>query len=253
MKIAVITSVCLGLLLATLVSCATPKGVYHKVKEGQTLYRISREYRVEEAYLARINNISDPTELQIGKRLFIPGATRVLSVPATDKPSSPPVVFQPRPPVKTKPKATTKTKQTTSKSRQSVTLKTPPAKPDKQRFKWPLKGKVIRRFSEKGKDPSKGIEISVPEKTPVKAAAAGSVIYSGDGIRGYGNLIIVKHDDSFFTVYGYNRRNLVRSGAFVSKGQKIAYSGSPPGGGAPRLHFEIRYGKKSVDPAKYLP
>lgn len=252
MKIVVFIGFSLGLLLATLVSCTTPKGVYHEVKEGQTLYRISREYRVEEAYLARINNISDPTELQIGKRLFIPGAARVLNVPATNKPA-PPVVFQPRPPVKTKPKATTTAKKASSKPTKSSTVKAPSAKPDKKRFKWPLKGKVIRCFSEKGKDPCKGIEISVSENTPVKAAAAGSVIYSGDGIRGYGNLIIVKHDDSYFTVYGYNRRNLVRSGAFVSKGQKIAYSGSPPGGGAPRLHFEIRYGKKSVDPAKYLP
>ena len=236
------------LAILILAACVSQQGVYHVVKEGQTLYRISREYEVNEVYLARINNISDPTELQVGKRLFIPGATRVINVPATVESSPPPVVFQPRPPVK----ATVDKGATTKKPNPPKATAVPP-KPDSNRFIWPLQGKVIRCFSENGKDPCKGIEIAVAAKSPVKAAAAGSVIYSGDGIRGYGNLIIIKHDSSFFTVYGYNQSNLVKSGAFVSKGQKIALSGSPPGGGVPRLHFEIRHGKKSVDPSKYLP
>lgn len=252
MKLMRLRLICLFFLLSLVLSCASQRGVYHVVKEGQTLYRISREYKVQEAYLARLNHIADPTELQVGKRLFIPGATRVINVPSTVKPAPTPVVFQPRPPVKSKPKVTATKKSSASPQRkQSASTWTP--KPDKKRFNWPLKGKLLRCFSEKGKDPCKGIEIAVPENSSVKAAAAGSVIYSGDGIRGYGNLIIIKHDNSFFTVYGYNRRNLVNSGAFVSRGQKIAYSGTPPGGGASRLHFEIRHGKKSVDPAKYLP
>jgi len=252
MNFARVLSVGLLFLLVILASCAAQRGVYHVVKEGQTLYRISREYKVQEAYLARINNITDPTELQVGKRLFIPQATRVLKVPATVKPEPPPVVFKTRPAPTYKPKSTKPAPRKTSKPA-ATSSRTQTPKPDKNRFNWPLKGKVIRCFSENGKEPCKGIEVSVPAKTPVKAAAAGSVIYSGSGIRGYGNLIIIKHDNSFFTVYGYNQRNLVNSGAFVSKGQKIAYSGTPPGGGVPRLHFEIRHGKKSVDPAKYLP
>jgi len=241
----------LVLLLAMVCSCVSSRGVYHVVKEGQTLYRISREYRVDETYLARINNISDPRELPVGKRLFIPGAARTIDVPATVQ-APPPVVSPPRvvaspPPVR---------KETPTVKPRPQVKPTPPKVPapsDKERFSWPLQGKILRCFSENGTQPCKGIEISTPANTPVKAAAAGSVIYSGDGIRGYGNLIIIKHEDTYFTVYGYNRRNLVQSGAFVSKGEKIAFSGTPPGGGAPRLHFEIRYGKKSVDPARYLP
>ncbi|PLX98076.1 MAG: peptidase [Desulfuromonas sp.] len=241
---------CPTLLWLVLASCASSQGVYHVVKEGQTLYRISREYRVQEAYLARINNISDPTELPVGKRLFIPDAKRVLNVPATVKPDPPATVFKPRPVTSTRPGNKTPPTKVTKPST-TTTVKAPA--PDKSRFSWPLKGKIIRCFSANGKDPCKGIEISVAKNTPVKAAAAGSVIYSGNGIRGYGNLIIIKHDNSFFTVYGYSQRNLVNSGAYVSKGQKIAYSGTPPGGGVPRLHFEVRHGKKSVDPVKYLP
>ncbi len=240
----------LALILALLCSCVSSTGVYHVVREGQTLYRISRDYGVEETYLARINNITDPRELPVGKRLFIPGAAKVIDVPATAKPPQP-VVSQPRHEVPPPAKRVARPVENRPKVKPATNTST--AKPDKDRFNWPVQGKVIRCFSESGKEPCKGVEISTPVNTPVKAAAAGSVIYSGDGIRGYGNLIIIKHDDAYFTVYGYNRRNLVRSGAFVSKGEKIAYSGAPPGGGAPRLHFEIRYGKKSVDPSKYLP
>jgi len=253
MNFARVLSVGMVFVLVMMASCVSQRGVYHVVKEGQTLYRISHEYHVKEAYLARINNIADPTELQVGKRLFIPDATRVLDVPATVKSDPPPVVFKPRPAAVSKPKSTVSAAKQPPKSVSSSTATQRTPKPDLNRFSWPLKGKVIRCFSEKGKEPCKGLEISVAANTPVKAAAAGNVIYSGSGIRGYGNLIIIKHDNSFFTVYGYNQRNLVSSGAFVSKGQKIAYSGTPPGGGVPRLHFEIRHGKKSVDPAKYLP
>jgi len=248
------TGIVMTVALCAVVSCGTATGVYHVVKEGQTLYRISKEYRVEETYLARINNIRDPKELQVGKRLFIPGATRAIDVPVTVSNSVPskPNVYQPQPTKKTSPKSGTPTSTPVPVSKPSATPP-PVTTASKDRFTWPLKGKILRCFSEQGKEPCKGIEISTPLDTPVKAAAAGSVIYSGDGIRGYGNLIIIKHDDSYFTVYGYNRRNQVRNGAFVSKGQTIAYSGAPPGGGAPRLHFEIRHGKKSVDPARYLP
>jgi len=245
--------VLLVLLLCGAVSCGPTTGVYHVVKEGQTLYRISKEYKVEETYLARINSIEDPRELRVGKRLFIPGATRVIDVPVTTSSSPPPAsIFRPQPGPKVAAKKEAP-RPSTPTAKKATAPPAPIIKSDKDRFVWPLKGKVIRCFAEQGKEPCKGIEISTPKDTPVKAAAAGSVIYSGGGIRGYGNLVIVKHDDSYFTVYGYNRRNLVKNGAFVSKGQTIAYSGIPPGGGAPRLHFEIRHGKKSVDPARYLP
>jgi lipoprotein NlpD len=121
------------------------------------------------------------------------------------------------------------------------------------RFLWPLHGETLRRFGGKNGSTSKGMELAAAANTPVVAAAAGRVIYSGDGIRSYGNLIILKHDESFFTVYGYNERNLVQAGSFVSKGEKIALVGTPPEGGRARLYFELRYGKEAVDPTIYLP
>jgi lipoprotein NlpD len=119
-------------------------------------------------------------------------------------------------------------------------------------FDWPLRGAIHRTFGDKNGN-HKGIEIRAPEGTPVLAAAAGRVIYSDTGIRGFGHLVILQHDDDYFTIYGYNRSNLVSSGAYVSRGQKIALSGVPASGGPPRLHFELRRGKTPVNPILYLP
>ena len=99
----------------------------------------------------------------------------------------------------------------------------------------------------------KGIEIAVRSGSPVLAAEAGKAIYSGDGVNGYGHLIILQHENELFTVYGFNQKNLVRQGDFVSQGEKIALSGTPPAGGQARLHFEVRRGKQAVDPILYLP
>lgn len=229
---------------------APARGVYHTVQKGQTLYKISQVYGVDEIYLARINKISDPTQLHIGARIYIPGATGVKHVPATVAQSTsqqkPKSQKQASPPKQQTPKTTTKT--TTTKPSSSV--KAPAGKGE---FIWPVKGKLVKKFNTNSSVGSKGIEVSVRSGTPVSSAAAGKVIYSGDGISGYGNLLIVRHDDTFFTVYGYNKKNLVQTGAFVSKGEKIALSGKPPSGGVPRVYFEIRYGKKPVNPLSYLP
>lgn len=237
-------------------TAATPRaGVYHTVKQGQTLYTISKVYDVDENYLARINGISDPTKLRTGQRVYIPGASTAMSVPVTVKPQPAPVVKKkvdtPRKKTavrkKTVKKETALSKPVESTSRAAKK----PTPPDSNgRFIWPVKGQIVKKF---GNDSNKGLEIAVNDGTPVSSAAAGKVIYSGSGITGYGNLVIVRHDDSFFTVYGFNKRNLVNAGAFVSKGEKIALSGRPPSGGRNRVYFEIRYGKKPVNPLTYLP
>ncbi len=243
----------LGLLLLVLgcVANAPAHGVYHTVKKGQTLYKISKVYGVDEVYLARINKISDPTQLRVGKRIYIPGATSLKNVPAT-------VTHAKAQPTKKHTSTTKKTttKKTTKKATKTTTKKAKPATKapvGKGTFIWPVKGKLVKKFNTNSSVGSKGIEVSVKSGTPVSSAAAGKVIYSGDGISGYGNLLIVRHDDKFFTVYGYNKKNLVKTGAFVSKGEKLALSGKPPSGGVPRIYFEIRYGKKPVNPLSYLP
>ncbi len=246
----------LGLLLA---GCQS--GVYHTVTKGQTLYRISRTYQVNETYLARVNGISDPGQLRIGTRLFIPGATRQRRVPVV-RPEVPraiavapqrspkPQVAKPRAPVRQPPPKSSTVPHRTP----AVRVTKAPQATNIKKLQWPLRGKIVRTFSEQGKaGGGKGIEIAVRAGSDVSAAEAGKVIYSGDGVKGYGFLVILQHENDLFTVYGFNQRNLVRMGDYVSKGEKVALSGVPPGGGKPRLHFEVRKGKTAVNPILYLP
>jgi lipoprotein NlpD len=122
-----------------------------------------------------------------------------------------------------------------------------------EKFIWPVRGKILKEFGTNGLQTCQGVEIATPGGTPILSASAGIVTYSGNGIRGYGNLIILKHEGSFYTVYAFNKKNLVQPGAKVGKGEKIALSGTHPVGGHNCLHFEIRRGKTAVNPILYLP
>jgi lipoprotein NlpD len=247
----------LPMILVLSLSACAPSGIYHQVQPGQTLYRISKVYQQDETYLARINGIADPTQLKTGTRLFIPGATRPLNVPATvpgkTAPKAPaPVSAAPAPkPVAKKSTPVTKPQAPVSTPKTQTTQ----THSDKKAIQlhWPLRGKILRAFGDTRQSGGKGIEIATPVDTPVLAAAAGKVIYSGDGVQGFGHLIILQHENDFFTVYGYNSRLFARTGQFVSRGQKIATSGLAPAGGEGRLHFEVRHGKQAVNPILYLP
>jgi len=116
-------------------------------------------------------------------------------------------------------------------------------------FVWPAKGKLLNGFSEPN---SKGVDIAGNPGDPVVAAAPGRVMYTGTGIRGYGKLIVIKHDDGFNSVYAHNRSILVKEGQSVARGERIAELGSTDSD-RPKLHFEIRKSGKPVDPMKYLP
>jgi len=234
----------LGLVLS---ACST--GIYHTVQPGQTLYRISKTYGISEAAIARANRISNPRKVRTGTRLYIPGADRVRYVPVVRPPAAvkkAPTVAKKAAPAKITPKVKSSPQKRVAKPEtESTEVKT---------LLWPLRGKLVRSFSAKAKAGSgKGIEIAVRSGSSVKAAEAGKVIYSGDGVNGYGHLIILQHENDLFTVYGFNQRNFVRQGDFVSQGEKIALSGTPPAGGTPRLHFEVRKGKQAVNPILYLP
>jgi lipoprotein NlpD len=113
---------------------------------------------------------------------------------------------------------------------------------------WPAKGNVITQFADPG---YKGIALSGSEGDPVSAAADGRVVYSGNGLRGYGNLVIVKHDGDFLTAYAHNKSILVTEGQQVKRGQKIAELGKTDSD-QPKLHFEVRKSGKPVDPLKFL-
>lgn len=237
------------LTLLLLAGCASD-GIYHTVRPGESLAGIARTYGRNEVGLARINGIAEPSALHSGDRLFIPGARapRQVTPPSSTATAKPSTVRQ----TPFKPKAVSKPPPLvpTSAAKKSPA---PPLKPEPGRFQWPVRGELLRRFGDPKPFPCKGVEIAAPLGSPILAAAAGRVIYSGDGIRSFGNMVILKHDNDYFTVYAFNQRNLIESGSFVSKGERIALSGAPPEKARPRLYFEIRRHKEPVDPTFYLP
>jgi len=244
------------LLILLLGTCSTFTGIYHVVQPGQTLYRISVVYGVPLSTLMRVNRINDPTQIRPGMRIFIPGAREPKEVPRTLPSSVPPTVSQ------SLPNSTHPTPPLDSKPDKSL-----PPKPEPQpqasfpeklddsslRLIWPVVGPVVRGFQPEGKDPHEGIDISAPRGTPIRAAEEGRVIYSDNRIRGYGNMIIIRHKGRWATIYAHNDQNLVREGEFVRQGQEIARVGSTGRSTGSHLHFEVRYGRKPINPMRFLP
>lgn len=247
-----LAAACLAMVLALVGSgCAPATGVYHVVEPGQTLYRIAKTYDVDASSLAKANNLADPDRLAAGQRLYIPGASLPRNVLAEDSRKASPPPPRAR---QDKPAAAKRQPPAPSPAKPGVSAEEIPGpRPAPGTFIWPVRGKMVSEFGTQAGKSTKGVEIAVPQGTPVVAAAAGKVIYSGSGIRGYGNLIILEHADNYFTVYGFNAKNLVAVDGFVGQGQEIALSGVPSGSKSPRLHFEIRKGKTAVNPIFYLP
>lgn len=200
-------------------------GVYHTVKKDETLWRISRTYDVKIGRIARANHISDPRDISTGTRLYIPGATKVLKVP-------------PAPGKKSRPSSTRKARVDLKKYRGG--------------FQWPVRGKLLKTFGTKNNIVSDGIDILSSENTAVKAAKEGEVVYVGSSYRTYGSIIIIKHSDDIYTVYANNKSNSVREGEEVKKGEIIARAGAGENKDV-FIHFEVREGKRPVNPLFFLP
>ena len=226
-------------------------GIYHVVKKGENLYRIGKAYGMDHVTLARTNRVADARNIRVGRRLFIPGATRRLPVeiitPIKDPKRSPSRAKAPT-------RKNSGARAAPSKAARANTrgARRTSAKRSRQGFIWPVKGKITARFDSRHDALNDGIDISAPSGTPVRATLAGQVIYS-DRLRGYGNLIIVRHRRGFASVYAYNRRNLVRQGQKVSRRQVIAEVGATGRVTTPHLHFEIRRNNVARDPLFYLP
>ena len=201
-----------------------PQGIYHVVKGGENLFRIGKAYDLAYQELARINRIPDPHQIHVGQRIFIPGATRQLPVEIIT-------------PLK-------------------ATLERPSlpdqAEKGKEGFIWPVAGNVTSKFGPRGETFHDGIDISAPEGSPIRAIENGEVIYS-DQLRGYGNLVIIRHPGGFASVYAHNQSNLVREGQKVARGDVIGEVGSTGRASAPHLHFEIRKDNIAQNPLYYLP
>jgi lipoprotein NlpD len=217
------------------------------VQAGDTLFSIAAAFGREVKDLVRWNGIDEPSRLRVGQTLrVVPPAGEAVAVlpvtptaPAVTKPLDGPAV---PPPATGDPSATPGPLASVPESRPAP----PAATAD---WIWPVSGKVTDRFDEKR---NKGIGIAAKEGDPVVASADGQVVYSGSGLRGYGNLVILKHNDDFISAYAHNRQILVKQGQMVKRGQRIAEVGKSDAT-QPKLHFEIRRQGKPVDPLAYLP
>ncbi len=223
-----------------------PNAKYHIVAKGDTLYNISKRYNVDMSSLSRVNNLDAPYALRIGQRLILPGSVVDKSASYSTASAAP-----------AKPAAKKSTswwgsskKTTPAKASYSKPV---PVKKRNSKFAWPVKGPVVSNYGNIGKGRTNdGINIKAPLGTAVKAADAGTVAYAGNELKGFGNLILVKHNDGWITAYAHNDKILVKKGQKVRKGEKISTVGSTGGVNTPQLHFEIRAGKKAVNPRAYL-
>lgn len=139
-------------------------------------------------------------------------------------------------------------KPTPAPTAEPVSLPAEPAAPTAD-FRWPARGRVITGFGTNGNE---GINIAVPEGTPVKAAEGGTVAYAGSELKGYGNLVLIRHDNGYVSAYAHNGELAVKRGDKVKRGQTVAKSGQSGNVNSPQLHFEIRKGSSPVDPMPYL-
>ncbi len=245
---------------------ATMPSSMHVAAAGDTLMNISRRNHISVQELARANNLPVTAQLKIGDRITVPSSSKTLAVaqPAPQA-TRPAVVAAPQSsPVTTKPVVTaaaepvqkarmaTETKEIEQAHAQS-SVKTAEATNALPTFRWPVRGRVIAGYGAKtnGKQ-NDGINVAVPEGTPVKAAEDGVVAYAGNELKGYGNLILVRHANGYVTAYAHASELEVKRGDTIKRGQVIAKSGQTGDVGSPQLHFEIRKGSSPVDPLQFL-
>jgi murein DD-endopeptidase MepM/ murein hydrolase activator NlpD len=218
--------------VAALAACGSaPVGPgYYRVERGDTVSKIARSNRQSVQNIVRWNNLSNPDSIEVGQVLRV--APPVGTVTAREA-------------------ARAAARENPSSARApAAEASAPSAAPASSlSLVWPANGQVIRGFDGRN---SKGIDIANAPGTPIIAAASGTVVYAGNGLRGYGNLLIVKHDADYLTAYAHNQTLLVKEGQTVAQGQKIAEMGSTDSD-RPMLHFELRYEGKSIDPARSLP
>lgn len=235
-------------------------GQTHTVAPGDTLYNISLRYGFEPQALATLNAISDPTTLRIGQILRLPVATKapvtttnssVRVSRITDLSSSTPATPPESDNASTTPVASTNMPSEATESKNTKTSTEPAPEPPKTvpgtRMIWPASGKVLNDFGQNGK----GLDIGGVEGDIVVSAGAGTVLFVGENVKGYGKLVIIKHSNDVVTAYGHNSKIVVKTNERVKAGQKIAEMGTL--NGTPQLRFEVRHRGKAVDPKDYLP
>ena len=249
---------------------AAPSSV-HVVASGETLNSIARMYNKPVLVLAKANNIPPTTMVRVGDRIVIPdlrGPQRpapMSSASTMSAPMSPPPRTQPAITQSGGPKLASQnfaSQESPLSARVAAPTATAPAPETTAKtadagegpgFRWPVRGRVIQAFGPKPNGlQNDGINLAVPEGTPIKASEDGVVAYAGNELKGYGNLVLVRHANGFVTAYAHASDILVKRGDSVKRGQVIAHSGQTGNVTSPQLHFEIRKGATPVDPAQYL-
>ncbi len=210
---------------------------YYTVKAGDTLIRIGLDQGQNWRDIARWNSLERPYTIEIGQVLRV--------APPSGAVASSTVVGKPLPPAG----SATPAPAPASSSASSAPSKEPSTEADDIAFAWPVNGQVIAGFDEVK---NKGVDLAGSAGDAVLAAADGRVVYAGSGLRGYGNLIILKHNNTYLTAYAHNQTLLVKEDQNVRKGQKIAEMGNTDADRV-KLHFEVRRQGKPVDPQKFLP
>ena len=220
----------------------------YQVQRGDTLYSIAFRFGWDWKALAARNGIAAPYLIRVGQVIRFDGKSAGRSPMVA---TAPVVVAPPSRPSAPISASSTQSKPSAPVKATSGVTALPPTQRSASGWLWPSSGTVIGRFSSNG-SLNKGIDIAGELGQPVLAASDGSVVYAGSGLRGYGELVIIKHSDTYVSAYGHNRRLLVQEGQKVKAGQRIAEMGST-GTDRVKLHFEVRRQGKPVDPLQYLP
>ena len=226
-------------------------GVYHEIKQGQTLWSIARSYGVDARTLARVNQISDVTALYAGQKLYVPGATQQREIVSrcpcgteTVKPSSN---------VKALSEILRPAEGSSAAKAAHTVVTAKETALERVALIWPVQGEVSRGFEQDATRRHDGVDIVVPRGTSIQAAADGEVIFSGWGPGGYGRIVILQHQAEVVTIYAHNHDNLVRLGQRVRQGESIATVGQSGRATGNHLHFEVRHKAIPISPHKFLP
>lgn len=217
-----------------------PRPKTHLVQKGETIYGLARSYDVSTQALVRANRISPPYRLSVGQMINIPSvsAPDISGVATVSRPATTSVRKLPPPRL--------------AVSRPSVRNAAPPRRSGRG-FLWPVRGRVLIAFGVRSNGlRNDGINIAAKKGTPVRAAENGVVLYTGNQLRGFGNLVLLKHAGGWTSAYAHNSRLVVRTGDRVRRGQMIARVGKTGNVSRSQLHFELRRGDDAVDPAKHL-
>lgn len=225
-----------------------PQGSIHTVQSGEYIAMIAKRYNADTFALARINGIRPPYTIFPGQKLRIPrSGDAPLNVQVANRSKTTSTLW-------IEPKGTPQpTAQRTRSSAQPKAKVPEPPRRSGAKFSWPLKGKLLSNYGSKEKGlQNDGVNIAAARGTVVKASENGVVAYAGNEIRGFGNLLLIKHDGGWVTAYAHNDTLLVKRGDKVTRGQNISKVGSTGSVTVPQLHFELRKGSRAVDPHKYL-